>query len=1090
MGRKGKKKGGGGGEGDGGPSQQPQGQQQQQQGRPQTVPEGAPRPQEQAVRSQTAPGQSAGQRPPPGPPPVAAGAAASLQGAWGQRQAQQPAGDQGVAQATEQMGGMHIEQRGQGQQMGRGRSAGRDQDGQRGGGRGGSAARGIGRGQGPGRQEQYQRPPQEQQRQEQHQPQPQQQQPQGQWKSPQQQQQPPQGQPSPQHQQPPSRQPSQTSSPASSKGPSRAPSTAGDGDTASVKSDASSGTRKALPKPEGLDTKTLDIRIKNLRLTEIPRRKNPLKAGTQGRPIKVETNMLSIIFKKNLKIPVTHYDVKFDPDRPKFLKKLAFAKLRSQNFPRNYPAFDGRVNAYAAGDLPFGNHLTATVKVFDEERQQEREVTVTMNKANSIDISWLHNVKPGLAESDRDQTTMQVIDVIMRSASFDRSIQTGRSFFNQPRNPVDLGGGMELWSGLFQSAVLGWKPYFNADVAFKAFPKPQSVLETMKELCSTFREPCRQLTAQVVEYNRAKIEGYFRTLKVIYQLPGQPTTKRTVGVNGLGRSARETTFPLDNGTTTTVLAYFQGAKRYNIQYPDLPCLWVGPRNKHNMVPAELCTVAPGLVTTKKLDENQTRSMIRETAKDTKTRKARIKEAFQSMGFNEHPTMQEFGISINPQFETVDARVLNPPTLMDQQEIRPAKGVWRANKFRTPLGLEDKSWSILNLSRARDDALYAFVDELRKQAGRNGMNIGAPVTPFKTMRPPGRDIRELQNYLQDHKKGKLKLLFVVIPGQGQDVYPKVKQVAELTVGCLTQCIKDSTLNKFNSMTAGNILLKVNSKLNGVNHTFQPNSKPDCLKVPCILFGGDVTHPSPDATDIPSIAAVAASHDPTAFRYNVVIQLQPPRQEIILHLEEIVYRQIRIFEEKNKCLPQKIIFYRDGVSEGQFPQVMHWELQAMRNACKKLGPTYQPKITFLVVQKRHHIRFFPTDSRNSDDRNGNVQAGTVVDTNITHPSHIDFYLVSHASIQGTARPTKYRCLWDDNDMSEDQIEQLTYYLCHMFSRCTRSVSYPAPTYYAHLAAFRARNLTYGVNINLENLEHEQRNRLTIKDELISNNPMFFV
>lgn len=46
-----------------------------------------------------------------------------------------------------------------------------------------------------------------------------------------------------------------------------------------------------------------------------------------------------------------------------------------------------------------------------------------------------------------------------------------------------------------------------------------------------------------------------------------------------------------------------------------------------------------------------------------------------------------------------------------------------------------------------------------------------------------------------------------------------------------------------------------------------------------------------------------------------------------------------------------------------------------------------------------------------------------------------------------------------MSEDDIETLTYYLCYMFSRCTRSVSYPAPTYYAHLAAFRARALING-------------------------------
>jgi len=33
-------------------------------------------------------------------------------------------------------------------------------------------------------------------------------------------------------------------------------------------------------------------------------------------------------------------------------------------------------------------------------------------------------------------------------------------------------------------------------------------------------------------------------------------------------------------------------------------------------------------------------------------------------------------------------------------------------------------------------------------------------------------------------------------------------------------------------------------------------------------------------------------------------------------------------------------------------------------------------------------------------------------------------------------------------------LTYQLCHTYVRCTRSVSIPAPAYYAHLVAFRAR------------------------------------
>lgn len=91
-------------------------------------------------------------------------------------------------------------------------------------------------------------------------------------------------------------------------------------------------------------------------------------------------------------------------------------------------------------------------------------------------------------------------------------------------------------------------------------------------------------------------------------------------------------------------------------------------------------------------------------------------------------------------------------------------------------------------------------------------------------------------------------------------------------------------------------------------------------------------------------------------------------------------------------------RDGVGEGHLPQVMRYELSAIKSAVAKMGNgDDRIPITFLVVQKRHHVRLFPTDMRNSDDKNFNVQAGTVVDTDITHPSHIDFYLVSHASIQ---------------------------------------------------------------------------------------------
>ena len=112
------------------------------------------------------------------------------------------------------------------------------------------------------------------------------------------------------------------------------------------------------------------------------------------------------------------------------------------------------------------------------------------------------------------------------------------------------------------------------------------------------------------------------------------------------------------------------------------------------------------------------------------------------------------------------------------------------------------------------------------------------------------------------------------------------------------------------------------------------------------------------------------------------------------------------------------------------VLSNEVKAIREACAQLEEGYQPALTFLVVQKRHHTRFFPTD--NNQYRNGNALAGTVVDQGINHPTEGDFYLLSHEGIQGTSRPCHYHTLWDDSNFSANEIETLSYYLCHLYSR----------------------------------------------------------
>uniref|UniRef100_A0A8C0ZXD2 Protein argonaute-3 n=1 Tax=Castor canadensis TaxID=51338 RepID=A0A8C0ZXD2_CASCN len=251
--------------------------------------------------------------------------------------------------------------------------------------------------------------------------------------------------------------------------------------------------------------------------------------------------------------------------------------------------------------------------------------------------------------------------------------------------------------------------------------------------------------------------------------------------------------------------------------------------------------------------------------------------------------------------------------------------------------------------------------------------------------------------------------------------EVKRVGDTLLGMATQCVQVKNVIKTSPQTLSNLCLKINVKLGGINNILVPHQSQ-----PVIFLGADVTHPP-----------VVGSMDAHPSRYCATVRVQRPRQEIIQDLA-------------SNC----IIFYRDGVSEGQFRQVLYYELLAIREACISLEKDYQPGITYIVVQKRHHTRLFCADRTERVGRSGNIPAGTTVDTDITHPYEFDFYLCSHAGIQGTSRPSHYHVLWDDNCFTADELQLLTYQLCHTYVRCTRSVSIPAPAYYAHLVAFRAR------------------------------------
>uniref|UniRef100_A0AAR5Q6S7 Germ-line stem cell division protein hiwi/piwi n=1 Tax=Dendroctonus ponderosae TaxID=77166 RepID=A0AAR5Q6S7_DENPD len=845
--------------------------------------------------------------------------------------------------------------------------------------------------------------------------------------------------------------------------------------------------------PGGVQASALRSEMAGMQLTRVNKGDEELVSkqrrlpGTQGRVIKVESNHLQLNLGKLE--TAYHYDVAIKPDKPKMFMRPIMEIFRRKLFPNRYPAYDGKKNWYTAS--PLTNNLNDIIEsdiTINEDDDRAKVFKVEVKFANKVDMRPLRNF---LTQPVTPQEAIQVVDIVLRMAPVQTCIPVGKSFFVKPTNTIiELGEGMEMYHGFFQSAIRGWKPFLNVDVAHKAFPKSLNVIDSFVEVLSTFRYKfVPENLSRLDRMQQETLTKFVKSLRVSCMIPNAPSSRKNYKVNGLEGSSRNSVFKFNN-VQMSVEEYFLKTKNYRLKYPQYPTLWVGNPQRADkiLLPIELCTIIEGQAVQRKMTEEQTRNMIKQSATNTTLRKSKIMDGIKRSNFNQSPTVKEFGFSVGDQFLQLDARVLQPPELKYKSSVcKVSKGVWRSNTFLNPATINSWTFVCANRYPPKPDEYSRMVSMFESSARDVGMVFASKATmPFVNVQGRQTYMDALQ--LFKSIKGKYDVVFVIVPDNGPQ-YSYVKKAAEIAVGCLTQCIKIGTVSKrLNPQTTANILLKVNSKMNGVNHSI--SITPPIMRRPVMIMGADVTHPGPDALHIPSVAAVTASHDPKAFQYNICWRLQNPQVEIIADLESITEEHLRFFYEKTRHKPEAIIFFRDGVSEGQFEQVRRAEIMAIRSACKKMqGQDYEPKITFLVVQKRHHTRLFPMNPRDSEDRNLNVPAGTCVDTEIAHPYMQDFYLVSHASIQGVAKPTKYVTLWDDNDMTNDQIEQLAYYLCHMFTRCTRSVSYPAPTYYAHLAAARGRVYIENDQLNMSRLRDEFQ-KVQILDTIRKDFPMFFV
>ncbi|KAK3319908.1 ribonuclease H-like domain-containing protein [Cercophora scortea] len=817
-----------------------------------------------------------------------------------------------------------------------------------------------------------------------------------------------------------------------------------------------------------------------------------------GQAISVEVNQFRVVGISNPDIQ--QYDITLEPKPEKpivFVKawnSKAVQGFLKTKFPMHEFLYDNRALAWS-----FAKSREERIKV-DLDAEQGRRPNPEHNNVFELIIRHATQVrleslraylKGTMAWDNSILECMSFLDHALRQGSSERFKLMKRVLVNNSSESQDLGHSVEAIKGIYSTMRLnqsigqgGLGLGVNVDVSNQAFWKGMKFTELIRN---------HLMDTDVNKWGRIQVNNLaqalrpvrdnagslhmseaFKALRRLHKIRFEVTHRNDGKVYSVkcfhfdaklrnGGDATSVTFKrkMQDGSEKTYIVadYYKETYNQRLQYPELPLI---ETNRGGFFPIELCEVGRFNPYPFKLSPDQTSAMIRFAVKRPRERKIQIANMISNLNWAGDKYLRHFGIRISPQMQKVTARLLPAPKIEFEKKKTLApqlSGRWDLRGCRFIRGNREplKAWAFVVLDSCVDKiTVENFAKVFANVYKGHGGNITAPPVTYIFTRgvPIGKIVNDSYHSCRAHFKADPQIIFYVMSSKAAHVYEELKKNADCRFAFVTQMVQGDSVKKAQGQYCSNVAMKVNAKLGG--QTCRVEGQP-FFTVPTMVIGVDVSHSSPGSAS-PSIAAMCVSMDKDTAVYNAAVQTNGWRTEIVKPtntysmLGPLAQRWVRQFG----MVPKHVIYFRDGVSEGQFSHVIEYELSEMKNVFKRVAGgdvSKIPKFTVIIAGKRHHIRFFPSGAQDGD-RNSNPFPGTLVDREVTHPFHYDFYLCSHVAIQGTARPVHYNVILDEIKWKPEDLQKMIYHQCYQYCRSTTPVSLHPAVYYAHLAGARAR------------------------------------
>ena len=408
--------------------------------------------------------------------------------------------------------------------------------------------------------------------------------------------------------------------------------------------------------------------------------------------------------------------------------------------------------------------------------------------------------------------------------------------------------------------------------------------------------------------------------------------------------------------------------------------------------------------------------------------------------------EDLRLEIIPNSNTQQALLFTPPTIYFAKKQKLRIKLDRSN-FNMKKEIYDEKRSISNwvlvYDRSKEDFVEQCVNGLIKSTKVYGIKLKKPALVLKLEQGMVRADDLYDTIMEEVPKTKIVFVFINKRNYSYDpiklYFNKKKMPTQFYVNF-------NPKSKALFSTYSKLVLQMMAKLGRVLWKVDRALYSDKSNG-SVLIGIDIIRKR-QGHMISAVSTVSKSFDKVfnQFAFIPIDKKKASREHLAFLLSKLIKKCVKNYIKKNdKKIPDNVIIYRsgNGNSAGLLGD-MAIEATMTREELKSLTKdNVGCRLAYFGVSKKMEDRFFES---NGNNKVYNPRGGLIIANRVTQPERFDFFMVAQNVNQGCATPTHYFCVYNDSELTADEIYSLTYYQTFNYFNWQGPVRVPGVVKYA--------------------------------------------